>query len=170
MRSKTIIPILIISAIAIILSSFTIGKQIFLGRQLDIFSFLTIHFAGYLFFFLMPVEILFIFYLLENFNIPTLLVVALLTAMIAQIIDYTIGYWVSKKIINKVIGVKKYQNMKKYIDKYGNLTVLVFNLFPLASSVLALVAGMLRFKLKNLVLYSFIGLLVKYSVIVLLFS
>jgi len=161
---------IIISVVAIILSSYTIGRQIFLGRQPDLISFSTIHFAGYLFFLLMPVELLFIYYLVENFNIPFLLAAALLTAMIAQIIDYALGYWASNKVINKIIGVKKYGKIKLYLDKYGKLTVLVFNLFPLSSSVLALVAGMLRYKFRIFVIYSFIGLLVKYSVIVLLFS
>jgi len=170
MRSKTIILTIVISVIAILLSSFTIGRQIFLGRQPDIVSFSTIHFAGYLFFLLMPVELLFIYYLVEDFNIPILLVAALVTAVIAQIIDYAIGYWVSNKFINKIIGEKKYNRTKKYIAKYGNLTVFVFNLFPLSSSVLALVAGMLRYKFRNFVIYSFVGLLIKYSVIVLLFS
>ncbi|MCH8003117.1 MAG: VTT domain-containing protein [Nanoarchaeota archaeon] len=170
MRSKTIIPIIVISVIAILLSSFTIGRQIFLGRQPDIVSFSTIHFAGYLFFLLMPVELLFIYYLIEDFNIPILLVAALATAMVAQIIDYVIGYLVSNKVINKVIGEKKYKNTKKYIDKYGDLAVFVFNTLPLSSSILSLVAGMLRYRFRNFVIYSFVGLLIKYSAIVLLFS
>lgn len=162
--------IIIISIIAMLVSSLTIGRQIFLGRELDIVSFSVIHFAGYLFFLLMPVEILFTYYLIEDVNIIVLLILALVTAIVAQIIDYLIGYLVSNKVIHNLIGEKKYNRSRKYIDKYGNLAVFVFNFLPLSSSVLSLVAGMLRFKFRNFVIYSLMGLSLKYFVIVLLFS
>ena len=161
--------IIIISIIAILISSFTIGRQIYLGREPDIVSFSIIHFAGYLFFMLMPVEILFTYYLIEDVNLVILLILALVTAMVAQIIDYLIGYLVSNHVIHKLIGEKKYKKTKKYMDKYGNLTVFVFNFLPLSSSVLSLVAGMLRYRFRNFVIYSLMGLSLKYFIIVLLF-
>ncbi len=169
-RKKTILPALVLSAIVILVSSFTIGRQIYLGREPDLLSFSLIHFGGYLFFLLMSVELLFIYYLLEDFNIPILFIMALLTAMVAQIIDYLLGYLVSGQIIHNLIGEKKYNRAKKYIDKYGNLAVFMFNSLPLSSSILSLVAGMLRYRLRNLVIYSLFGLAIKYGVIVLPFS
>jgi membrane protein DedA with SNARE-associated domain len=69
-----------------------------------------------------------------------------------------------------MIGKERYKRTKGYIDKYGNLTVFVFNSLPLSSSVLSLVAGMLRYNFKNLVIYSFLGLLLKYIIVVFLFG
>ena len=162
--------IIIISIIAILISSLTIGRQIFLGNEPDIVSFSVIHFAGYLFFLLMPVEILFTYYFIEDVNVIVLLILALVTAIAAQMIDYLIGYLVSNQVIHNLMGKKRYRNLKKYMDRYGNLAVFVFNALPLSSSVLSLVAGMLRYKFRNFVIYSFMGLSLKYFIIVLLFS
>ncbi|HJN57137.1 MAG: VTT domain-containing protein [Candidatus Woesearchaeota archaeon] len=170
MRNKFYLSTILITIVVILISSLTIGRQIYLERQPDLFSFSLIHFSGYLFFLLMPVEILFAYYAIEGFNLPVLLTAALLTAMAAQIIDYVIGYLVSRQVINKMIGKERYKRTKGYIDKYGNLTVFVFNSLPLSSSVLSLVAGMLRYNFKNLVIYSFLGLLLKYIIVVFLFG
>jgi membrane protein DedA with SNARE-associated domain len=169
MRIKHIVSTLLFSALAIILASITIGRQIYYQRQPDIISFSLIHFAGYLFFLLMPVEILFTYYLVENYNVFILLAVALATAIVAQTIDYLVGKLVSNQIIHKFIGMKKYKKTEDYINKYGNLTVFVFNVLPLSSPILALVAGMLRYRFRNLVLYSFLGLSIKYGIIALIF-
>ena len=117
----------------------------------------------------MPVEILFIYYVIDGHNLIVLLGLALATAMAAQIIDYLIGYTVSSQVIYKIIGEKKYKKAEKYIDKYGNMTVFVFNVLPLSSSVLSLAAGMLRYKFRSMVLYSFFGLSLKYILIIFLF-
>ena len=170
MRIKHIATTLILSVSAIILASITIGRQIYYQRQPDILSFSLIHFGGYLFFLLMPVEILFTYYLIRDYNLIILIIVALATAIAAQTIDYLIGYVVSNQIIYKIIGEKKYKKTEKYMNRYGNLTIFVFNFLPLSSPILALVAGMLRYKFRNLLFYSFLGLSIKYVVIVLLFS
>ena len=168
-KSKTYKLILLISILAIIISSMTVGRQIYLDRQPDIISFSTIHFAGYLFFMLMPVEILFTYYLVEDFNIQILLIAALFTAIAAQIIDYIMGYFLGGRIIDKLIGEKKYKKREKYINKYGGISIFIFNLFPLSSPVLSLAAGMVKYKFRYFLLYSFLGLSLKYIVLVLYF-
>ena len=99
-----------------------------------------------------------------------LIFLAIITAMSAQLIDYTIGYFISHRFIVDVLGEKKYEKSRKRIDKYGNLIIFLFNLFPLSSPIIVLVAGMLRYKLKNVMFYSFIGLLLKYIIIALVFG
>lgn len=168
-KSKTYKIILVISILAIIISSLTVGRQIYLDRQPNIISFSAIHFAGYLFFMLMPVEILFTYYLMEDFNIQVLLIAALLTAIAAQIIDYIIGYFLGDRIIDRLIGEKKYKKREKFISKYGGVAIFTFNLFPLSSSVLSLVAGMVRYRFRYFLLYSFLGLFLKYTILVLYF-
>ncbi|NQU88105.1 MAG: VTT domain-containing protein [Mariniphaga sp.] len=167
-KSKVII-ILITSLIAIIIVSMTVGKELYEGKSQSIFSFGLIHFSGYLFFLLMPVEMAFIYYLSYSKE-AELIAVALGTAISAQIIDYLIGYSVSTKFINNIVGEKRIGRAEKYIKKYGNLTIFVFNLLPLSSPVIALVAGMLKYKFRDVLIYSICGLIIKYAVLSLLFA
>ncbi|WP_303918806.1 hypothetical protein [Draconibacterium sediminis] len=61
MNGKIAIPkkfyfILFASVVAICLFSFTIGRELYADKTENIFSFGLIHFAGYLFFLLMPLS------------------------------------------------------------------------------------------------------------------
>lgn len=166
-KTKIIISfIAIIIAIAIV--SLTIGRDILQEQNPGLISFATVHFAGYLFFLLMPVEAAFAYYLLEH-NAISLILIALATAMFAQLIDYAIGYLMSRSFINHLVGKKKFNRARKLINKYGNGAIFFFNLFPLSSPIIVLVAGMTRHNLKHVVFYSFLGLLVKYIIISLIF-
>ncbi len=154
--------------IAVLIISITVGREIYEGKSDSMFSFGAVHFAGYLFFLLMPVEAAFVYYL-SFYEEAKLIAIALGTAFVAQLIDYLIGYSLSLKLIHNFIGEKRLIKAEKHIRKYGNLTIFIFNLFPLSSPVIALVAGMLKYKLKDLVLYSLIGLLLKYVILSLIF-
>ena len=166
-RVKTIIAVLTIVA-AILVASFTVGHEIYEGKSESLTCFTVVHFAGYLFFLLMPVEMAFVYYL-SFYPEFELIGVALGTAFAAQMIDYIIGYSFSNKLILYLAGEKRIENAENYIRKYGNLTIFLFNLFPLSSPVIALVAGMLKYSFKDLVLYSLLGLVIKYAALSLFF-
>ncbi len=154
--------------IAVLVISFTVGREMYEGRSDSILSFGVVHFAGYLFFLLMPVEVAFVYYL-SFYKEIELIGVALGTAFVAQMIDYFIGYSFSLKFIHNFVGEKRLAKTEKHIRKYGNLTIFIFNLFPLSSPVIALVAGMLKYKFKDLVIYSVAGLILKYVILSLIF-
>jgi len=116
----------------------------------------------------MPVEMAFVYYL-SFFDAAQLIAIAFLTATAAQIIDYFIGFSFSGKFIHYFVGEKRIQRAEKKIQKYGTLTIFVFNLFPLSSPIIALVAGMLKFRFRDLMIYSVAGLLIKYLVLSLIF-
>jgi membrane protein DedA with SNARE-associated domain len=153
---------------AIVIFSLTIGRELYADRTQSIQSFAFIHFSGYLFFLLMPVEMAFIYYL-SFFDSAQLIAIAFLTAIAAQIIDYFIGLSFSSKFIHYFVGEKRIQKAEKNIQKYGMLTIFVFNLFPLSSPIIALVAGMLKFRFRDVMIYSVAGLLIKYLVLSLIF-
>jgi membrane protein DedA with SNARE-associated domain len=67
------------------------------------------------------------------------------------------------------VGEKRILKAEKYIQKYGNLTIFVFNFFPLSSPVVALAAGLLKHPLKDFVIFSVLGLFLKYLVLSLIF-
>jgi len=164
-----VIIIIITTAIAIIIASLTVGHELYNeGRNQSLISFAVVHFSGYLFFLLMPVEMAFIYYL-SYFQTITLVLVALSTAVLAQIIDYLIGRSFSPKFLSNLAGEKRILKAEDYIFKYGNLTIFIFNLLPLSSPLIALAAGILRFRFKNLMLYSLFGLILKYVILGLIF-
>lgn len=168
-RKKVIIQLSLLLA-GVLIISFTVGRNIIYAENPGLYSFAAVNFAGYLFFLMMPVEALAPFYLAEGHAGLTIIILAVATALLAQLIDYTIGNLASTKIINDLIGEKRYLKTEGSIRKYGLLTVFVFNLLPLSSPIVVLVAGMLRLQMKKVMLYSFLGLTLKYIILVYLFG
>lgn len=170
MTRTRIIAVLITAFIAILVVSATLGREIYSGRSPSLTSFALIHFAGYLFFLLMPVEALVPLYQNEGHAGGTLILTAVLTALAAQAIDYGIGRSVSETAVHKLIGEPRYVRFKGMIARWGGWAVLLFNLFPLSSPNMLLVAGITRYSALRSFLYSSVGLTVKYAVLVYAFD
>ena len=166
---KRLVIIIVFATIAVTIASLTIGREIYENKELSVLSFGILNFAGYLFFLIMPVELAFIFYLHSGYDPLVLNTVAVLTAVSSQIIDYMIGYFFSAGIIDKLIGRRRYRQAEAEIRKYGILTLIVFNFFPLSSPVIALAAGMLKYPIKEVIVFSLAGLIGKYVVLSLIF-
>ena len=161
--------LLVITAISI--ASLTVGRDIYYGsRNEGLLSFAIVNFSGYLFFLVMPVEIAFIYYLTGDIDIWILNAVALGTAMVAQVIDFLIGFLFSTNIIDRLIGRRRYENAEDKIRKYGNIVIFLFNVTPLSSPVISLAAGMLKHRVKDAVIFTFTGLLLKYLLLSLVFG
>src|SRR3989338_1011041 len=170
MRHKTYKILFAVSIIAILIASYYVGTSVYSGNQPTLLSFGIINFLGYLFFLLMPVEILFVSYLALDANITSIFIVTMATAFIAEIVDYAIGYAVSAQFISKIIEKKRYEQYEGKINKYGFLVIFVFNCLPLASSVVSLAAGMVRYKPGKFLFYTLTGLAAKYLAVILIFS
>lgn len=160
--------VIVVSVVVIVIISLTIGRELYEGRNQSLTSFGIIHFAGYLFFLLMPVEMAFIYYL-GFYSKVELIWVVMVTAVSAQFIDYVIGLFFSLKSLTNLVGEKRILKAETYIQKYGNLTIFVFNFFPLSSPVIALAAGLLKYRLKDFFIYSVMGLFLKYLVLSFIF-
>ena len=158
------------AVVAIALVSTTLGREIYAGRSPGITSFALIHFAGYLFFLLMPVEALLPIYQADGHAGAMLILIAVSTALAAQAIDYGVGRAVSDPVIHDLIGEKRYERFKATIEKWGGWAILLFNLMPLSSPNMLLVAGMTRYSARRAFLYSAVGLTAKYAVVVYLFD
>jgi membrane protein DedA with SNARE-associated domain len=160
--------LLAIAAIAI--ASLTVGRDIYNGsRDEGLLSFAIVNAAGYLFFLFMPVEIAFVYYLQGDINVIALNAVALGTALFSQTIDYAIGVLLSDRIIDSLIGRRRYEKAEDELRKYGNIAIFVFNALPLSSPVISLAAGMLRHRRRDAVIFTLSGLLVKYLLLTLIF-
>jgi membrane protein DedA with SNARE-associated domain len=156
---------IITSLSAILILSATLGQDFIHGKSQSLGSFSILHFSGYLFFLLMPVELSFIYCASSYAHIILLIGVALGTALAAQTIDYWIGHSISTKLINRYFGEKKSEKAIRTIRRYGNLTIFIFNLLPLSSPIICLAAGMIKYPFKKVLLFSAVGLLIKYSVL-----
>ena len=146
----------------------TLGREIMAGRRPGLVSFGLIHFSGYLFFLLMPVEALVPLYLAAGDSALVLIGLSVATALLAQTIDYGIGYIVSERVVDSLISRAKFEKFKATFHKWGGWAIFTFNLLPLSSPNMLLVSGIMRYNRLKAVLISASGLLVKYVVIVLL--
>lgn len=166
---KRFIVVAFFAAIAIVIASATIGRDIYENKGLSVLSFAIVNFSGYLFFLFMPVELAFIFYKNSGYDPWILNLVAVGTAVISQTIDYLIGYFFSSRVIDRLIGRRRFEQAESEIRKYGNLTLFFFNLLPLSSPVISLAAGMLKYRIKEALLYCVSGLVLKYLLLTLIF-
>ncbi|PTN08373.1 VTT domain-containing protein [Mangrovibacterium marinum] len=157
------------AAVAIAIASATIGREIYGATKESLLSFGIVNFSGYLFFLIMPVELAFIYYLHSDLSFILLNVVAVTTALGSQMVDYYIGHSLSARIINKLIGRHRYQKAEEEIQKYGNIAIFLFNLLPLSSPLMLCAAGMLRHPLRQALIYSALGLTIKYLFITIFF-
>jgi membrane protein YqaA with SNARE-associated domain len=174
-RARIDIKRLIVVAFLIILmaviASLTIGKDIYENKEQSILSFAIVNFTGYLFFFLlMPMELAFIYYLRTGYDPLMLNLVAVSTAMASQVIDYLIGYFFSSGIIDRLIGRRRYEKAEYEIRKYGNWALFLSNLLPLSSPIISLAAGMLKYRVKDALFYSFVGMVCRYLLLTFLFK
>lgn len=162
--------IVVMAAVAITIVSLTVARDIYYGSEgKGMLSFAIVNFSGYLFFLIMPVELAFIYYVTAEANLLTLNSIAITTAMLSQAVDYLIGYTFSTKIINRMIGKERYEKAESRIMRYGNFVIVLFNALPLSSPVISLSAGMLKYRVKEAIFYTFLGLFFKYLVLSLLF-
>lgn len=168
---RQLVIVVLLVAITTAIASLTIGRDIYNGfAGHGVLSFAIVSLAGYLFFlFFVPVEIAYIYYLNTGENFLLLYLVVLITALISQSINYLIGYSVSAKIIDQLIGRRRYLKAEQEIRKYGNIAIFVFNFLPLPSPVISLAAGMLKHRIKDAFIYSFLGLALKYAILTLIF-
>jgi len=168
--TRVIVAVLLMIA-AIVIASLTVGHDIYYGsRDNGLLSFAIVNTTGYLFFLIMPVEIAFVYYLQGDISIVALNAVAVGTALFAQVIDYAVGVLLSNRIIDTLIGRRRFEKAEDKLRRYGNIAILVFNALPLSSDVISMVAGMLRHRIRDAVIFTFSGLLLKYIVLTLIFK
>jgi len=155
--------------VAMLIFSLTFGKDFVNGKDLSLKTFALLHFSGYLFFLLMPVEVAYSYCISNGYNIYLLVGIALSTALVAQTIDYFIGYSVSSKFISKFVNPRKHARAIRNINKYGGLTIFLFNVLPLSSPIICLASGVIKFPYRKVLGFSVLGLLIKYFILAWIF-
>ena len=142
------------------------GPAIINGERPSYLSFALTNFMGHIFFMTVPTEeLIYVYYLSLGNSKIIMFFLAISTALIAQFIDYSIGYTVRKNLLMDILGKKKEKKFHALINKYGNKVIFLFNVLPLSSPIICLVAGMAKYDLKRTMYYSMLGLGLKYLII-----
>lgn len=168
-RRRLLITLALIAAAATVVSV-TVGRDLYQGRAPDIESFILLHFAGYLIFLIMPVDLLVPWYLAEGHGGGELLSLAVLTATLAHLIDYGIGRLLSEEVVEHVIGKRRLRKAYAHIERWGKWAIFVFCLLPLSSPSVVVASGIVRYGLLRTVVWSVAGLVGKYGAMVWLFG
>ncbi|MEX0891775.1 MAG: VTT domain-containing protein [Gemmatimonadota bacterium] len=164
-RTRLLLSLTMMGVIALLVTV-TVGQDLMANRRPDLDSFALIHFAGYLFFIVMPVEVLIPWYQAEGHAGYVLLGLAVGTAFAAQCIDFAIGWALSGDVIHTLIGERRHRRTHAAIEKHGVWAIFLFNFLPLSSPILLLVAGMVRFSPWVALPVSLAGLTGKYLLLV----
>ncbi len=149
--------------LVVILFSSTMGRSWFYGQHPSILYLYILNFAGYLFFLLMPVEALVPYYITLGYNGFLIGVIVIVTAILAQMVDYSIGYLLPDRFIEKMIGTHKYDKFTHLVEKYGYYVIFLFNLFPISSPIIVLIAGMEKVDFNKTMRLCLLGLFIKYT-------
>ncbi|MBT4604030.1 hypothetical protein HOC01_00180 [archaeon] len=158
----------LISLILVItIVSLFIGNQLLSNQLPTLTSFASLHFTGYLFFIMMPVEALVPYYYALGHSGTTLFILSVTTAIVAQLIDYGIGYLAPKSFVINLIGEKRIRRLDKFLENYATLFIFLFSITPLSSPIIIALAGIVGFSFTRTFTASLLGLIVKYAILLL---
>jgi len=156
--------------VGIVVLSVVLRRIIVLDEEPSLRTFAIIHFSGYLFFIISPVELLFVNMPDLRANMWDMVGLAVGTALLAQAFDYGIGDTFSRFVIHRIIGERRYKKYLGRINRYGDVTIFLFCFLPLSSPIVVLVAGMIQYGLLRILFISSIGLTAKYIVLAYIFG
>lgn len=135
--------------------------------EISLLGIFYVTFFGGLFFFFIPVEILF-FGALSNYNPLLVLLVTAIGATISYSLDYIIGKYFSG-FFKKLISLKKFYKTKAIINRYGGWAVVFFNIIGVGSQQTTFVLGVFRYNKMRLIVLTVLGQAIKYLTIIALF-
>lgn len=99
----------------------------------------------------------------DGLNFIYTLIISVIAGLLGSFALYSLGYYCGKPILNKIQN--KFPKLKKaiyktykYMDRYGNLGVLIARVIPVARTLISLVAGTFNVNFVKFTLYSVIGI------------
>jgi len=123
------------------------------------------HFVGGIFFVPSADELIFYYGLLHG-NPPILsFFAAIIGYMLAQILNYVLGYKISNFILH-IVSKKKVYKTKRWINKYGAYGIFIFNITPLPAPLLTFALGVTKYSFKRLFLIITIAKVLEYLALI----
>lgn len=120
----------------------------------------TMTFVGSLFFIAYPAEVLFLLYTKVGYGIIYVSAIMLLFTMIAQFVNYSMGYFINEKLLSRFIKHKKMHLDK--LKKYGYLFIIILNILPLPADILSVILGVVKYDFRKAMFYTLIGKVLKF--------
>jgi len=112
---------------------------------------------GSLFFIYVPLEISFLYFISE-LNPWFCLPIVLISILLGFSINYLLGLMLSKKIESN----SKYYTLEQWVHKAGGILLVLFLFTPFPVQILTFILGGIKYPYKKMIIYSSIGILMKY--------
>ncbi|MDP7116233.1 MAG: VTT domain-containing protein [Candidatus Woesearchaeota archaeon] len=122
---------------------------------------------GSLFFIMLPIELIFIYYSLLGYNTLLLILISTVGSLVGMAFDYFFGYVFGKGVLRTLMR-KSYDKLEALNNNFGAAIIIFGNaiiIFP--SQLYALIVGSTRYSFKKFMVYTTIGRIIKYSILIL---
>ena len=93
-----------------------------------------------------------------SISIVLIILISIIAGILGSIICYYIGYFGTKKIINKISKKDGFKESLVKYQKYSNASVCIGRIIPLCRTYISFVAGMSHQPIKQYIFYSSIGI------------
>jgi len=128
----------------------------------SLLGFFYINLLASIFFTSLPSEIFFLAYLGLGHNPINIIVIAIISSTLGQIINYGIGFIAGEGLLRLLLK-EKYEKIKNSVDKFGSLVILIGNAIPFPIELITVFLGAMRFSFKKMLIYTVIGRAIKYG-------
>ncbi|MEM2131226.1 MAG: VTT domain-containing protein [Candidatus Woesearchaeota archaeon] len=143
-------------------------KIITLYKTKSILGLFLLTFLGSLFFLGFPGEVIYFIYIKAGYNILLISFLMIFSSLLAQIVNYLIGFFIEKKWLDSYIKEEK-KHYKKSIKQYDSLFIVVFNILPLPADLLSVFLGLVKYDFKKMLFFTFIGKIFKYVFLIFIY-
>ena len=123
------------------------------------------HFIGSIFFMPSLDELVFYYGLMNGNPLLFSFLAAIFGFMLAQILNYFIGFKLSGFMLH-LVSKKKVYKTKRWINKYGGYGIFVFNIIPLPAPLLVFALGVTKYNFKRLFVIALIAKSLEYTTII----
>jgi membrane protein DedA with SNARE-associated domain len=118
-------------------------------------------FFGSLFFISIPAELSILYYLGLGHNPALVIIITIIGNLSGHIVDYMFGRVFGENLINYFLK-NRFDGLRGIFDKIGGGIIIVGNILPFGSEVIVIVAGSIKYNFKKFLIYSVVGMTVKY--------
>jgi len=132
--------------------------------NIDPIKLMCICFIGGLILVPIPVELAFYFSIIQGNSPLVCIVLATIGLVTANSVNYLIGRKLSHHI-TYLLSAKAFFAMRRQVNKWGVYAILLLNIIPAPSDVLAVGLGTVRYNPRTFLFFSIVGNIIKFTII-----
>lgn len=89
--------------------------------------------------------------------------ISLVAGLVGSLLNYYLGYYLGNPLLKKIVKInpklqRSVNSSMWWINKYGELSVMISRVIPLARTFISIPAGVLKMKLSKFLIYSSLGI------------